>query len=84
MSKDENSDGLYEKNIYTSSDTGNYTKDGDSNAFDVANYTITINDLTTGKYKFTFTDNNGCVKDKEFDIGIASPLNHELLNFQNY
>ena len=79
LSKDEDLDDVYETNVYTNANTGNYTIDGDSNAFDIANYTITINNLSAGKYKFTFTDKNDCVKEKEFTIGDAPPLNHELL-----
>ncbi len=80
LTKDEDLDDVYEKNVYTNANTGNYSKDGDSNAFDVANYTLTIPNLTTGKYKFTFTDNNGCVKETDFDIAVGPPLNHELLS----
>ena len=66
--------------IYTQVNTTNYTKDGDSDAFTSANYTLTFEDISLGDYKFTFTDKNECVKEKDFAVNSATTLNHELLD----
>lgn len=80
LTKDSDLDDVFETDVYTNLNAGNYSIDGDSDAFDVANYTITIPNLSTGTYKFTFTDKNGCIKEKEFTINAATALNHELLD----
>ena len=65
--------------VYTQADTNKYTTDGDSPAATDANYTLTINSLNIGDYRFVFTDAGGCVKDYDFTVDDTDKIDAELV-----
>ena len=69
--------------IFDELDTGNYTKDGDSDANLTTDYTLTFTGLATGDYTFTFKDANGCIKVLNFSVIAASALAHDFLNLES-
>ena len=70
-------------NIVTNGDTNRFTTDGDTPAATDANYTLTINGLAPGLYRFVFTDANGCVKSLDFTVDDTDAMQHDLINLES-
>ena len=69
--------------IVNQGDTTRFTTDGDTAAATDANYTVTINGLAPGLYRFVFTDANGCVKSLDFTVDDTDPMDSELITAES-
>ena len=54
--------------ILTHNNTSQYSYQNYNEQFDTQNFTVTIPNLSTGTYTFTFTDGNACSEDLTFKI----------------
>ena len=65
--------------ILTHNNTSQYSYQNYNEQFDTQNFTVTIPNLSTGTYTFTFTDGNACSEDLTFKIQRPEEINASVI-----